>query len=218
MIAHLAGRAAPPAGRARQQERHFHPFFYFSDCHPDAYCQVIPDFRRKYYRNSSPVCNRIISVAIHMRRGDVTPAHRQRFTPNAAVLETTRRVRALLEKHGQEHAISLYSVGAPGDFAEFRENGVGLFLNIDAVWTMRQLIEADVLIMSKSSFSYVAALISDGLKLYEPFWHSPLTGWITRNRRGRFDQRAFETQLAGLIRTRQPEVSGHAAPEIFLSS
>jgi hypothetical protein len=207
-----AGRAAPPASRARQQERHFHPFFYFSDCHPDAYCQVIPEFRRKYYRDSSPVGNRIISIAIHLRRGDITPAHRQRFTPNALVLETTGRVRALLEKHGQEYAISLYALGAPGDFAEFRDSGVELFLNVDAVWTMRQLIEADVLIMSRSSFSYVAALISDGLKLYEPFWHSPLPGWLTLNRRGRFDERTFETQLAGLIRSRLPEVSRPASP------
>ena len=159
--------------------------------------------RRKYYCNSGPARNRIISVAVHLRRGDVTPVHRPRFTANAAVLETTRRVTALLEKHGQEHAVSLHSEGVPGDFAEFGDSGVALFVNGDAIWTMRQLIEADVLIMSKSSFSYAAALISDGLKLYEPFWHSPLTGWITRNQKGRFDEHAFETLLAEMIRNRQ---------------
>jgi len=210
-IARLANRTAPPAGSGRREERHFQPLFYFSDCHPDEYDRVIPDLRRKYYRHSSPLQNRQLTVAIHMRRGDVTPAHRQRFTPNAEVLETMRRVRALLEVHGQEHVISLHSVGAASDFAEFRDSGVVLSLNVDAIWTMRQLIEADILIMSRSSFSYVAALISDGIKLYEPFWHSPLADWIGCDRKGRFDERAFAAQLAGLIRNRQPQVSGHVS-------
>lgn len=201
-LARAFGRAATSAGRRRDEEHHFHPFFYFSDCRPDAYCQVIPDLRRKYYRSGSPARNRLISVAIHLRRGDVTPAHRPRFSSNAVVLETTRRVKALLEEQAQEHAISLHSVGVPDDFAHFSKVGVKVFLNGDALWTMRQLIEADVLIMSKSSFSYVAALISDGLKLYEPFWHSPLTGWISRDRKGRFDEQAFAAQLAWTIKSR----------------
>jgi hypothetical protein len=119
------------------------------------------------------------------------------------VLETTKRVSALLDQHGQEHSVSLYSQGEPGEFAEFQESGLQLFLNSDAIWTMRQLIEADILIMSRSSFSYAAALISDGLKLYEPFWHSPLPDWISCNGQGRFDERVFRTQLAALITNRQ---------------
>ena len=153
-----------------------------------------------------------------MRRGDVTPAHRERFTPTAAMLATTRRVGALLERHAQEHAIELYSQGTPDEFAEFRASGVELFLNVDAVWTMSQLIEADVLIMSRSSFSYVAALISDGVKLYEPFWHSPLKEWITRNQQGGFDEREFQAQLAELIMSREPGASGHVAPGVALNS
>ena len=91
--------------------------------------------------------------------------------------------------------ISVYSQGEAGEFAGLKDLGADLFLDVDAVWTMQQLIEADILIMSKSSFSYVAALISDGIKLYEPFWHAPLPDWIQLKPDGRFDGAEFESQL-----------------------
>jgi hypothetical protein len=52
-----------------------------------------------------------------------------------------------------------------------------LFLDADAIWTMLEMIEADVLIMAKGSFSYVAALISDGIKLCEPCGEPWNSGW-----------------------------------------
>ena len=133
-----------------------------------------------------------------MRRGDVGPELKQRFSPTNAVLETCRQVKSILDKNKATYRISLYSQGAAGDFIEFQQFGTKLFLDIDPIWTMQQLIEADILIMSKSSFSYVAALISDGIKLYEPFWHSPLSQWITRNPIGQFNSRVFEGQFQEL--------------------
>jgi hypothetical protein len=46
--------------------------------------------------------------------------------------------------------------------------GVEFFLDTDAVWTMEELIEADILIMAKGYFSYYAGLICDGIKIFEP--------------------------------------------------
>ncbi len=185
------------------KEIFFHPFFYYSDSNPDSYNSLVPGLRRKYYCNKSPVKNHAITVAVHMRRGDVTREHPQRFTPLRTVCEATGMVKSILESHAVDHRISLYSQGKAADFVEFRQFGTEPFLDADPLWTMQQLIEADILIMSKSSFSYVAALIADGIKLYEPFWHAPLSHWIRLDRKGKFSASVFENQLRQLIKTRQ---------------
>ena len=179
----------------------FHPFLYYSDGNPDSYMAVIPELRKKYYRNKSPVKNDLFTVAVHMRRGDVGPNHGKRFTPTEAVAATIRQVKSILDGHQAHYRIALYSQGEPNDFSALQQSGAELFLDADAIWSMQQLIEADILIMSKSSFSYVAALISDGIKLYEPFWHSPLSPWITRTTAGKFNSSIFAQQLQQLFKS-----------------
>ena len=66
---------------------------------------------------------------------------------------------------------------------------------------MRELIEADILVMAKSFFSYVAAIISDGIKLYEPFDSPPLKGWLVRQPKGGFDERLFAVQLEAMCQS-----------------
>jgi len=45
---------------------------------------------------------------------------------------------------------------------------------------MQGIIEADILITDKSSLSYVTALISDGIKIYEQCGFPLLSDWIMR--------------------------------------
>ena len=46
--------------------------------------------------------------------------------------------------------------------------------------TFRAMALADVLVTSRSSFSYSAGLLNrDGQVYYIPFWHSPLPDWIS---------------------------------------
>lgn len=198
-LVRIKTRKPLPIECAGNKEFVFHPFFFYSDSHPDFYSRVIPELRKKYYCNKSPVENDVITVAVHMRRGDVGPELKQRFTPIDAVCETVRQVKAILDHNNANYGISLYSQGAASDFIGLQQLGVELFLDIDPIWTMQQLVEADILIMSKSSFSYVAALISDGIKLYEPFWHSPMSQWITRNPSGQFSPAVFQYQCNGLL-------------------
>lgn len=52
-------------------------------------------------------------------------------------------------------------------------------INEDPIETLEALATADLLIMSKSSFSYLAALFNqEGKSLYAPFWHSPMSDWL----------------------------------------
>lgn len=52
-------------------------------------------------------------------------------------------------------------------------------INEDPITTLEALSTADLLIMSKSSFSYLAALFNQkGKSLYAPFWHPPMSDWL----------------------------------------
>jgi hypothetical protein len=57
----------------------------------------------------------------------------------------------------------------------------GLFIrNNDAFADFNLMCNADVLLISKSSFSFTAGLLNAGaLKIYHPFWHTPSGRWYT---------------------------------------
>ncbi len=83
---------------------------------------------------------------------------------------------------GKSAEVSVYSQGSEVDFTPLKKRfEAQLYLDRDPVWTMQQLIDADILTTAKSSFSYVAALVSKATVIYEPFWHAPLPSWIVRS-------------------------------------
>jgi hypothetical protein len=190
-LAGVCGHLAAAVRGTAYRRSNFHPFFYFADAHPEAYRDVIPELRKRYYHHRSPVKNSVLTIAVHVRRGDVTVQHHRRYTPIAKVVRTTERILSAMKGSGRQVRIVVHSVGCAEEFAPLRGLGVELNLYGDAIATFRQLVEADILVMSKSSFSYVAALLSDGLVLYEPFWHSPLSDWISLDRKGTFDVGIF---------------------------
>ena len=132
-----------------------------------------------YRANKSPTRSQgPLRIAIHVRRGDVTPTHHaDRYTPDAKILATLDLV--LSHMGGQTPEIHVYSQGRAEDFAAFSERGCVLHLDEDALTDLAGLASADILIIGKSSFSYVAALLSQGLVIYEPFWHKAGEGWIS---------------------------------------
>ncbi len=56
---------------------------------------------------------------------------------------------------------------------------VEVFYGGDPLEVIKTLAAADHLILSRSSFGYVAAILNDGGKVYFPsqFWHAPMKGW-----------------------------------------
>jgi hypothetical protein len=187
---------------------------------------MVPEFRRKYYLNKSPRETEEVTVAVHMRRGyDVSP-NEYLFTSTDLILRTIKLVRDVLDSHSIRHKISVYSEGNAADWADIPEFGLSKYrvgryldgsdgstdlsrpvaesvLDIDAFRAMRELIEADILIMSKSLFCYCAAVISDGIKVFEPGGLAqPIDGWLLRSQDGSFDRSAFERQLSLLIQSK----------------
>lgn len=55
---------------------------------------------------------------------------------------------------------------------------------------------AHVLVLSRSSFSYSAALYNENLVVYTPFWHAPLPSWVVHDGTQQQLERALNTSLA----------------------
>jgi hypothetical protein len=73
----------------------------------------------------------------------------------------------------------IYSEGSESEFECFKNPNTVLHLNEDVKTTFIGLIVSDVLVQSKSSFSYVAGLLTQGIVYHIPFWHPPMSKWIS---------------------------------------
>jgi len=145
-------------------------------------------------------------VAVHIRRGDVTADHprfRHYFTQDAPILTTIQSVRAVAREIGRTVEINVFSEGPPDMFGAFAAADCRLHLDGDALEAFHNLVSADILIQAKSSFSYVAGLISSGAVLHEPYVggrgrplyrHAP--GWILRDAAGSFEAAKLRRALA----------------------
>mmetsp|Transcript_17707 Transcript_17707/g.48196 ORF Transcript_17707/g.48196 Transcript_17707/m.48196 type:complete len:340 (-) Transcript_17707:164-1183(-) len=118
-----------------------------------------------------------IDVVVHIRRGDVDPCqHPNRYLPNSHYIKVIDGLVNEDPKH-KEFNVTVFSEDESfepwGSLQEkFRLN---FERNLSLVWTA--MINADVLVMSRSSFSLVPAVLSRGTVLYTPFWHKPLPHW-----------------------------------------
>jgi hypothetical protein len=66
---------------------------------------------------------------------------------------------------------------SPADFDVFRKAGALVHLDRSLEDDFREMVHADVLVIAKSSFSYIAGILNEGTVYYNPFWHPPLVGW-----------------------------------------
>lgn len=165
---------------------HLHPF---TDAQPDIYGKISDELRRKYAGKlpvRTPSC---LSIALHIRRGDVTlQAHPLRFTSNSKIRAAIGSVIRTIERSGYAYHLSIYSEGVEQDFCGILDCPFELHLNGDPLDALQSVISSDILVMSKSSFSYVAALISQGSVIYEPFWHRPMSHWHMMGSGGQIDE------------------------------
>jgi hypothetical protein len=151
------------------EAEHFHAY---CDHNPDTYRLVQAELRERCESVKAVVDQGI--MAVHIRRGDVVTKHPSRLTPLEQVAAIIRRAR----EGNPELVVRVYSVGEANDFLSL-PTYCELHLNTDVFCTLAALINAEILVMAKSSLSYVAALLSRGTVIYEPFWHKPLSDWIS---------------------------------------
>jgi hypothetical protein len=175
--------------------------------------------------------NKVLRIALHVRRGELMFVNSERLIDTKYYIAIARRLVAALtreqipfqlELHSEVlqkdvtvrpddpafkgrigGAIQLRSEQDPfGDFEIFP--GLKRFINEPMLTCIERLATADILVMSKSSFSYLAAILNvSGVVLYHPFWHYPLRDWLVTGPTGDFDVGGCISQLRPL-RDAQP--------------
>lgn len=165
-----------------------------------------------------------LRVAIHVRRGELFVFESHRMLPNAYYVACARRVAAFLTRSSIPYVCELYTevpskrfvvtpahywideqriagdvvlspeMSALEDFDELPN--LRPRINLDPIETLEGLATADVMIMSRSSFSYVAAILNPRAAIIcHPFWHSALPEWIQTEADGSFPEAALASRL-----------------------
>lgn len=72
----------------------------------------------------------------------------------------------------------ILSEGKKEDFSKYTGDDIVFHLN-ESLWdSYIYMVMADILVLSKSSFSYAAALLNENIVVYKPFWHMPAPHWL----------------------------------------
>jgi hypothetical protein len=146
---------------------------------------VIKDIKQKFHTAPSRKNDQFIfdgtffNIAIHVRRGDIVigqenqnPNLLLRWQGNDYFEKVLRNVIENL-KATKPVAVYLFSQGDAKDFPEFSQfDNLHFCLDMNAQDSFLHMAKADLLITSKSSFSYKPALLSNGIKVCpKNFWH-----------------------------------------------
>ncbi len=128
--------------------------------------------RNNYFNNES------FNIVIHVRRPN---PHDNRIeganTPKQLFLDIITQLRKI--HASQDLLIHLISQGKSEDFNAFIAHDIILHLNESVEDAFTAMVLADVLVTGRSSFSYAAGLLSEGIVYYIPFWHKPLPHWTS---------------------------------------
>lgn len=137
------------------------------------YTPVVIAKLRDYYRTGKKPQTETPEIAVHIRRGDVKKDNRQRYTDNAIYKQLIQ----VLKVKYPNMMITVFSEGKVGDFNDIGLPEANFCLNADIRSTFHSLVLAKVLVCSKSSFSYSAALLNENTIYYQDFWHAKLDNW-----------------------------------------
>jgi len=138
------------------------------------------------------------NIAIHIRRGDIVGVKddgsnlwETRWLDNQYYVNVLKQVLKIVSSGKRKVKIYIFSQGTQSDFKEFGQfDNVNYWFDLSAIDTFLHMCFADLLISSKSSFSYKPALISKGIKITPgTFWHGypKSKDFILADNHGNFD-------------------------------
>lgn len=139
---------------------------------------ALPTYRDLFGDTRRPV------VAVHLRREDVSFEDVDRVTPDMVYYNLISKIRKHLpdaDIHvfaGQKCVFCGQNRWEPVDFEGYKAQGMTVHLDEDPLVAWAHFARADVMAMSKSSFSFVPALLNPNCVIYQPYWHQPLDDWM----------------------------------------
>lgn len=173
------------------------------DANPHILAQPILNFP---WAKRPSLKGRPIHVAVHVRRGELFVVDSERMLPNSYYVECINALASLFQKYSLPYEIHLHTevltkptlitpshhgicervntpkLVTPQDSHMEDFEGIPnlvLHINEHPMEALKALATADILVASRSSFSYVAGIIKQGgVVFFHPFWHSLAPGWI----------------------------------------
>ena len=173
------------------------------DANPSLLLQPILNFP---WAQRPSLKGRPIQVAVHVRRGELFVVDSDRMLPNSYYVECIKAISSLFQKYSLPFEIHLHTevltksilvtpshhgicervkdpklVTPEDSHMEDFEGIPNLILHINEhpIEALKALTASDVLIASRSSFSYIAAIMKKGgVIFFHPFWHSLAPEWI----------------------------------------
>lgn len=144
----------------------------------------------------------VLNIAVHIRRGDITagqtnndPALTKRWVNNEYYEHLIGELVNLLPDDRKYH-LWIFSQGTEDDFKELQKyEHLTFCFDMNAQDSFLHMVYADILITSKSSFSYKPALLSKGIRLVPSgFWHGYPADkqWIVVNADGTLNMKQRE--------------------------
>jgi len=122
-------------------------------------------------------------IVVHMSRGKkFTPCRKKLYKQYEPYLPN-KHYQLLIDKYskdGYENKVIIYSQSTSYEkFDEFKEKGYELHIDEDISDVWKAVMISDVFIMSRSSFSFVPAMVASNSTtvVYTPFWDQPIRGW-----------------------------------------
>ncbi len=126
--------------------------------------------------------NNYINIAVHIRRGDIVSGQttgQQTLTKRWLDMDyyenvVSRLTEKIKNKYSDKsYRIYLFSEGNADEYKSFEKYGDVIYcFDMSAMDSFLHMVRADYLVLSKSSFSYVPALLSDGVRICpDGFWH-----------------------------------------------
>ena len=170
----------------------------------------IAEIKGKFYNTKARLNDKLsysnenFNVAIHVRRGDIADGqlNDEQYAIRWQTNEYFETVLSnVIENFNPKKPIAIYlfSQGERSDFPDFEKfENIYFCLEMGAQDSFLHMVYADLLITSKSSFSYKPALLNNGIKICpRNFWHSyPEDGsWILVENDGSFNVNELKTIL-----------------------
>ena len=151
----------------------------FFDNNIDKIAHQLKEVKDDFWQNKDKNIfnNDVFNIAVHIRRFNKHDNRIEGFR-YASEEYYLNKINNLRQKYKDKKLLfHIYSQGNIEDFIKYNANDTILKINMNLFDTFKEMVGANALIMSKSSFSYTAAILSDGDIYYLNFWHPPMKHW-----------------------------------------
>lgn len=122
-------------------------------------------------------------VALHVRRGNDVLSHGaggMRFTPDAFYFLLARYIRTILPTADIHAWSSTEGRHSASDFDEYAKRNITVHLDGDPMHAWAHLASAHVLVMAKSTFSHIPAMINPACVIYQPWNYRNPGSWLNQ--------------------------------------